>query len=78
MPMNLRHLFCKKPRNKCYDNAFAIVVLQSGEIGFMCMECKRTSFHPKDLEHLYCACCHKFLDPAGREHLRKFFMKYLY
>ena len=33
-----------------------------GQTGFKCLKCKRTSFHPKDLENRYCGNCHIFYD----------------
>ncbi len=35
-----------------------------------CLRCKRTSYHPRDVEHHYCGFCHVFHDdiyPPARE-----------
>lgn len=53
-------LFHPKPRNASYRGAYSLVRLVSGEVGIHCYDCKRTSFHPKDVENRYCGCCHKF------------------
>lgn len=32
---------------------------------FTCPECKRTSYHPKDVEHQYCGACDKFFQQCN-------------
>lgn len=64
--MNLRHFFCRKPRNRSYHDAYSIVYLRSGEVGFHCFNCDRTSFHPDDVKEKYCACCHMFIEDVWR------------
>lgn len=29
-------------------------------LGFRCPVCRRTSYHPRDVQHRYCGFCHEF------------------
>ncbi len=33
---------------------------KSGENGILCLNCRKTSYHPDDIKNLYCAECKKF------------------
>lgn len=37
--------------------------------GFKCLKCRRTSYHPRDVEHRYCGNCHVFHDDPNAEEL---------
>lgn len=54
-----------KPKNQSYQGAYSIVYLKTGEIGFHHYDCGRTSFHPKDVENLYCAFCQIFIKDSN-------------
>lgn len=42
--------------------------IQSEGRSILCKTCGLKSFHPKDVEHLYCSCCHVFhIDTAALE-----------
>lgn len=36
------------------------VRIQDGRDTIKCLVCNMTSWHPKDVEYLYCGNCHKF------------------
>lgn len=38
------------------------IVYRNGLQGIYCKICRRVSFHPKDVEHKYCAECKQFHD----------------
>jgi hypothetical protein len=37
---------------------------QRAPVAFTCPRCGRTSHHPQDAQHCYCANCHRFADEA--------------
>lgn len=41
---------------------FYFIETEDGQKGIRCLKCKRTSFHPKDIENKYCGNCHIFYD----------------
>lgn len=40
----------------------ALVLTINNQRGIRCMRCEITSYHPMDIEHLYCGKCHRFLE----------------
>ena len=37
------------------------------QLGIRCHTCKLTSYHPKDVQERYCACCHRFHETGDGE-----------
>lgn len=43
--------------------------IQNEGASITCLRCGMTSWHPQDVEHLYCGKCHTFHAPAGSLYL---------
>ena len=46
-------------------------LLTEDHLAIQCLVCGMTSYHPKDVEHLYCGKCHRFHDTVGTPPLSK-------
>lgn len=57
--------FKAKPQRP--DLTSGCVINTMGDGWIQCLDCKRKSYHPKDIEHRYCGCCHKFHPPVSVE-----------
>jgi hypothetical protein len=44
------------------DQTYKILNPPGRETAIECLVCGKTSFHPKDVEYLYCGNCHRFHD----------------
>ena len=46
-----------------YGATYSLTRSSSGEpIAIQCLVCERTSYHPDDVKHRFCACCGVFHD----------------
>lgn len=61
----LKRLFGQKPDKKAGPAIEVVGSIRTHEIveggrAIKCLKCGMTSWHPKDVEHLYCGNCHRF------------------
>lgn len=53
-----------KPGSKYKPFTSGCIINSKEPAWIQCLDCKRKSYHPKDIEHRYCGCCHKFHPPV--------------
>lgn len=48
------------PCSQLHDRIVIYRLVEEDEPSYTCPRCGMVSYHPKDIEHLYCAKCHEF------------------
>lgn len=57
--MNLKKLLTKEETPAMKGYVFT-KHQKTNQQGITCLTCKKTSYNPYDIKHLYCGCCHRF------------------